>query len=42
MDDKSGKCKKCHQTVEELQGELKLCPVIGKEEVSKFRDYEER
>lgn len=33
-------CKKCHRHVTDLK--LKVCPVIGKEEVARFRDYEER
>lgn len=42
FDDKTGKCKKCHQHYKKLLGGLKLCPVIGKEEVARFRDYETR
>lgn len=42
FEDNSKRCKKCHKPLAELVGELKLCPVIGKEEVAKFRDYDER
>lgn len=42
FDDKSGKCRKCHINHLKLRGELKLCSVIGKEEVARFRDYESR
>lgn len=42
IDDDTHKCKKCHKSVEELNGSLKLCPIIGAEEVAQFRDYDER
>lgn len=40
FDDKTGVCKKCHKPP--TPGALKLCAVIGKEEVARFRDYDER
>ena len=42
INDTTHKCKKCYKTIEELNGALKLCPVMGAEEVAKFRDYDER
>lgn len=42
IDDKTKKCKKCHKNISELIGRIKLCPVIGVEEVARFRDYDER
>lgn len=37
LDDKTQCCKKCHKHIYELIGQLKLCAVIGKEEVANFR-----
>lgn len=41
FDDDTRRCKKCHRTVENLVGQLKLCPVIGSEEVANFIDRED-
>jgi len=38
--DEGGFCTKCHQSV--LEVTTKLCPVIGKEEVALFTNYDER
>ena len=42
IDEKTHKCKKCNKDISELLGGLKICSVIGTEEVAKFRDYDER
>jgi len=39
--DEKGVCKKCHRPVRELEGKLKLCSVIGREEVSNLRNPDE-
>jgi hypothetical protein len=38
FDDHSKRCKKCHKTLDDLMGGLKVCAVIGREEVARFRD----
>lgn len=40
--DENEVCKKCHQSISELAGTTKLCPVIGMEEVARVRDYDNR
>lgn len=42
---KDGICNKCHKNLRQLikmDISLTMCPVIGKEEVAEFRDYDER
>lgn len=38
--DDTGHCKKCRQ--HRSVWAMNVCPVIGEEEVARFRDYEER
>jgi hypothetical protein len=37
LDDKTQRCRKCHQHINDLVGKPKLCAVIGTEEVANFR-----
>lgn len=42
LNNKTYRCKKCGKHIKELEGETKLCGIIGREEVAQFRDYDNR